>query len=160
MFKLGRTSACQNRVCTWNTIPHSPRVIGAIFTFQGLQPCLERRRRRSNTKVYYQRTKSSWPPAMAVPVLQLYYQRTSSRSPATAVSVVKLYYQRTKMQPAAGDGRSSTKDCIARERKSSRPPATAVSVPKLYYQRAKIQPAAGDDHFSTSFENPTGRRPF
>ena len=38
------------------------------------------------------------PPETAVPVLKLYYR-----------GVLKLYYQRTKIQPAAGDGGSSTK---------------------------------------------------
>ena len=90
--------------------------------------------------------------------------RKSSRPPATAVSVLKLYYQRTKIQPAAGDDRFSTKVVLpedenpaGRRRRpvqvlqlyyqrmtSSRPPATAVSVLKLYYQRTKIQPAADD----------------
>ena len=32
-----------------------------------------------------------------------------SSCPATAVPVLKLYYQRMEIQPAAGDGRSSTK---------------------------------------------------
>ena len=35
-------------------------------------------------------------------------ERKSSRAPETAVPVLKLYYQRTKIQPAAGDGRSSS----------------------------------------------------
>ena len=56
-------------------------------------------------------------------------------------STIKLYYQRTKIQPAAGDG---------------------GPVLKLYYQRTKIQPAAGDGSSSTKVvlpenENPAGR---
>ena len=59
--------------------------------------------------------------------------------------VRKLYYQRRKIQPALGDGRSSTK--------------------VVHYQRRKIQPAAGDGRSSTKVvlpekENPAGcRRP-
>ena len=110
-------------------------------------------------------------------------ERKSSRPPETVVPVLKLYYQRTKIQPAAGDGGSSTKvvlpenenragrrrlrfqyeRCTTRERKSSRPPETAVPVLELYYKRTKIQPAAGDGGSSTKVvlpenENPAGRR--
>ena len=52
--------------------------------------------------------------------------------PATAVPVLNLYCQRTKIQPAAEDGRYSTK-VVLRERKSRRPPATAIQTLKLYY---------------------------
>ena len=65
------------------------------------------------------------------------------------------------MQPAAGDGGSSTK-VVLPERKSSRPPETAVPVLKLYYRRAKIQPAAGGGSSTKVVlpekENPAGRR--
>ena len=77
------------------------------------------------------------------------------------------------MQPAAGDGGSSTK-VVLPERKSSRPPEaavpvlklyyqrtkmqpppeTAVPVLKLYYQRTKMQPAAGDGGSSTKVVQP------
>ena len=36
-------------------------------------------------------------------------ERKSSRPPATAVPVLKLYYQKTKIQPVSSDGRSDTK---------------------------------------------------
>ena len=92
--------------------------------------------------------KSSQPLATAVPVPNLYYQRTEIQPPATAVPVLNLYYQRTKIQPDAGDGR---------------PPQTAVPVVKLYYQRMKNQLAAGDGRSSTKLvlpkhENLAGRR--
>ena len=77
--------------------------------------------RRRRLFQYYSCTtrerKTSWPLKRAVPVLQLYYQRTeiplaagprerkSSRTPESAVPVLSLYYQRTKSRPAAGDGR-------------------------------------------------------
>ena len=115
-------------------------------------------------------------------------ERKSRRPPATAVPVLKLYYQRTKIQPAAGDGRSSIKAVLpenenpggrTRERKSSmppatavpvlklyyqtttssRPPATAVPVLKLYYQRTKIQPAAGDGRSRTKVVLPNNDNP-
>ena len=75
-------------------------------------------------------------------------ERTSSRLLGTAVPVLKLYYYRTEIQPAAGDGRSSTQvvrgrksgrrrrpfqysTCTTRERKSSRLLETAVPVLNL-----------------------------
>ena len=56
--------------------------------------------------------------------------------------MLKWDYQRAKIQPAAGDGRSST---------------------KVVLQKVKVQPAAGDDRSSTNVglpenENPAGRR--
>ena len=101
-----------------------------------------------------------WQPATAVPVLKLYSQsknpagrrrrpfqypscreRKSNRPPETAVPVLKLYYQRTKIQPAARDGRSSTKvvgcrrrpfeyhSCTTRERKPCRPQTPVEDTP-------------------------------
>ena len=67
------------------------------------------------------------------------------------------------MQPAAGDGASSTKVVLQKsENASSGPPETAVPVLELYYQRTKIQPAAGDGGSSTKValpenQNPAGR---
>ena len=114
-------------------------------------------------------------------------ERKSSQPPATAVPVLKLYYQRTKIQPAAADGRSSTKVVLPEnENPASRQPAAAdgrsstrVLLPenenpagrcrrppalKLYYQRTKIQPAAADGRSSTRVllpenENPASRQP-
>ena len=59
------------------------------------------------------------------------------------------YYQRTKIQPAAGDGPSSTKDVPPENFKSSRPPGTALPVLKVYTKERRIQPAAGDGRSST-----------
>ena len=61
--------------------------------------------------------------------------------PETAVPVLKLYYQRTRIQPAAGDGGSSTKVVLPENEDPAGPPETAVPVLQLYYQRTKIQPA-------------------
>ena len=44
------------------------------------------------------------------------------------------------IQPAAGDGGSSTKVVLPENDNPAGPPETAVPVPKLYYQRTKIQP--------------------
>ena len=44
------------------------------------------------------------------------------------VPVLNLYYQRMKIQPAAGDGRSSTKVVLADNNNPSWPPATVVPV--------------------------------
>ena len=82
MFILGRTSACQKRVLTEKTIPHSPKTIGMIFTFQSLLTC--------------------WSAGEGAPVL-------------------KLYYQRTKIQPAAGDGRSSIKVVLSKDENPAGP---------------------------------------
>ena len=75
-------------------------------------------------------------------------ERKSSRPPATAVPVLMLV-TRTRIQPPAGDARSSTKVVLVPQNKSSRPPATAVPVLKLYCRRTKIQPPAGDARSST-----------
>ena len=105
-------------------------------------------------------------------VLAASRERKSSRPPATAVPVLNSYYQGTKIQPVAGDGRSSTKVVL--------PETTKVVVPEnenpagrrrqpfqqlqsLYYQRTKIQPAPGHSRSSTKLvlpenENPAGRR--
>ena len=77
--------------------------------------------------------------------------------PETAVPILKLYYQKTKIQPAAGDGGSSTK--VVRAAAADGGSSTKV----VYYQRTKIQPAAGDGGSSTKVvlpesENPAGRR--
>ena len=69
--------------------------------------------------------------------------KKSSRPAETAVPVLKLYNQRMKIQPAAGDGRSSTK----------------VVLP----ENEKIQPAAEDGRSSIKValpenEKPAGRR--
>ena len=149
-------------VFTWTTIPHSPKTIGMIFTFQGLLTCWRARDGVPVLMSYYQRTKEN--PAGRRRRPFLYYscttrERKSSRPPATAVPVLKLYYPRTKIQPAAGNDRFSTKvvvpedenpagcrrrpfqnySCTSRKRKSSQPPATAVRVLKLYYQRRKMR---------------------
>ena len=83
-------------------------------------------------------------------------ERKTSRPPATAVAVLKLYYQRASIQPAAGDGRSSIKVVLPKDETSSRPKATAVPEMKLYYQRTKIQPAAGAGRSSTKVVLPQG----
>ena len=56
-------------------------------------------------------------------------QNPGMLQPTTAVPALKLYYQRTKIQPAAGDGRSSAK----------------VVLP----ENDNPQPAAGDGRSST-----------
>ena len=53
----------------------------------------------------------------------------------TAVPVLELYYQRMKIQPAAGDGRSSTKVVLLEKENPARPPEMAVPVLELYHQR-------------------------
>ena len=77
-----------------------------------------------------------------------------------------------KIQPAAGDGRSSTKVVLPEKENAvpvlklyyqrihiQRPPETAVPVPKLYYQSMKIQPAAGDGRSSTQVVLTENERP-
>ena len=147
MLIVRRTSAFQNTVFTWKTIPHSPKTIGPDFYVPGIAYLLERKRRRSSTKVVLPANEnlSSRTPATAIPVLELSTrEQKSSRPPATAVPVLKLCYQRTKSQPAAGNGHWSTI--------------------RLFYQRTKIQPAAVDGRSSSKVvlpdnENPAGRRP-
>ena len=76
-----------------------------------------------------------------------------SSCPTTPVPVLKLYYQRTKIQPDAGDGRSSTKLLLPKnENPAGRP------VLKLYYQRTKIQLAAGHSRSSTRLVLPMNGR--
>ena len=85
MFILGGTSEFQNMVFTWTTIRHSPKMLGMIFASR---VCLL----AGEQETFHYTT-----------------ERKSSRLPATAVPVLKLYYKKTKIQPAAGEGRSSTK---------------------------------------------------
>ena len=144
MFILGRTSACQNRVFTWKTIPHSPKTIGMIFTFQGLLTCWSARESVSVLKLYYQRTKIQ--PVASDGRSSTKVVLPENENPAGRRRRPLQYYNGT-----------------SRERKSSQPPATAVPVLQLFYQRAKIQPAAGDGRSSTKIvllesENPAGRR--
>ena len=57
MFILGRTSAFQNRVFIWKTIPHSPKTIGMIVCrFQSLLTCWNARDGAPVLKLYYQTT--------------------------------------------------------------------------------------------------------
>ena len=95
-----------------------------------IQPGCRRRRFQYNSCTTRDR-KSSQPPETAAPVQELHYQRI--KNPAgrqrRPLQYYQLYYQRTKIQPAAGDGHSSSI--------------------KLYYQRTKIQPAAGGGRSST-----------
>ena len=46
-------------------------------------------------------------------------ERKSSRPPETTIPVLKLYEQRMKIQPAAGDGRSSTKVVLTENENSA-----------------------------------------
>ena len=86
-----------------------------------------------------------------------------------AVRVVKLCYQKRQIQPAAGDGRSSTKvaapekenpagrrrrpfqykDVVPEKENPAGRRATAIPILKSYCQRRKIQLAAGDGRSST-----------
>ena len=85
-------------------------------------------------------------------------QNPDIMQPATAVPVLKLllYYQRTKIQPAAGDGRSSTNIVLPKIQPAA---GTAVPVLILYYQRTKIQPAAEHARSSTQVVLPENRNP-
>ena len=86
-----------------------------------------------------------------------------------AAPVLKLYYQRIvlpenkKIQPATGNGRSSTKVVLPENEN----PASRRRRPFQYHRcttrKRKIQPAAGDGRSSTKVvlaenENPAGRR--
>ena len=95
--------------------------------------------------------------------------RPSKIQPATGDGNSSTRTVLPENEPTAGDGRSSTtkeqnppfqySSCTTRKRKSSRPPATSVSVLNLDYQRTKIQPAAGDVRLSTKLRLPENENP-